>query len=178
MLDVPPASKYLYKQGKLRIRASARREDIDYTRILSVEAHEEGRFRDYRFSHKKRDAFLMNAVTNPQFWHLIIAEVDATPVGFLYCVANEYIVGVEDLMTTVYAYYVRKQFRETMIGGKAAILMMRACIGWSRKKNCREVMVHATSGIDALRTDRFLKRTGFSTIGGNYALLLNRLKTT
>ena len=175
MPETPRPGRYLTKQGKLRIRTGTSREDVDFTRILSVEAHEEGRFCDYTFSHKKRDAFLMNAVHNPKYWRLIIAEVDETPVGFLYCVANEYIVGVDGLMTTVYAYYVRKPFRETMIGGKAAILLMRACIAWSRKMNCREVMVHATSGIDAARTDSFLRRTGFSTIGGNYALVLNRL---
>lgn len=166
----------MYNTGKLKIRIGTTKEDVEYTRVLSVEAHNEGRFRDYKFSHEKRDAFLMNSVNYPNLWRLIIAEIENEPVGFLFCTANDYMVGVDGKLTAVYAYYVRKQFRENMIGGKAAILLMRSCINWSKKMGSREVMVHATSGINPKRTDSFLKRTGFSTIGGNYSLALSRLE--
>ena len=33
-----------------------------------------------------------------------------------------------------------------------------------------EIQVHATSGIEISRTDRFLRHAGFRQVGGNYSL--------
>jgi hypothetical protein len=157
------------------VRLAKTEHDVQKTLVLSQEAHEEGRWRDYPFSVEKRNTFIRNSIENPGYWGLHIAELKEEPVGFLYCSASEYMVGTDLLMTTVYAYYVRKKWRHSLVGGKAGIKLMRACIGWSKHRKTREVLVYATSRIDVARTDRFLRRTGFTAIGRNYTLDLSDL---
>lgn len=163
------------KNTEVFYRKANSEKDIQKTLVLSQEAHQEGRWSDYTFSVEKRNTFIRNFLVNPGYWSLFVAEQDDEPVGFIYCCASEYLVGTDFLMTTVYAYYVRKQWRQSLVGGKIAVQLMKNCIRWSKSRNSREILIHATSGIDMKRTDIFLRRTGFKLIGGNYSLDMSRL---
>ncbi len=162
--------------SKLVLRFGRSEQDIVDTRVLSLEAHQEGRFRNYPFSMDKRDRLVRNAITTPQWWALIIAELGGEPVGFTLCSVGEYIVGTSALMTTVYGFYVRAGYRKSIVGGKASVLLIRACARWSKQRQSREILIHATSGINPARTDKFLRHIGFAVVGGNYALDLGKVK--
>ncbi len=49
---------------------------------------------------------------------------------------------------------------------------LNGTVRWAKARRAREIMIHVTSGADIRRTDRFLRRAGFVTIGANYALRL------
>ncbi len=164
------------KPKKLSLRLANSISDLEYLRPLSVEFHAEGRFSDIPYSHKKRDDLFMNAVNNPKFYALMIAEMGDDPVGFIFCSVGEYLVGYGDLITTVYSFFVRKRYRGTLVGGKAAVRLLSGVVKWSQARDVREVMIHVTSGIDLQRTDKFLRRAKFGVIGGNYSLRLSEIK--
>ncbi|MCP4318004.1 MAG: GNAT family N-acetyltransferase [Hyphomicrobiales bacterium] len=160
--------------ASLHIRCAESLEDLDYLRPASVELHNESRFRDIPYSHKKRDNLFSQAIANPERYALVIAEFNRDPVGFIFCSAGEYIVGTDELLTTVFSFYVRKRYRQTMIGGKAAVRLLSTVIQWSKQRNVREILIHVTSGIDIERTDKFLRRANFKVTGANYSFSLNR----
>lgn len=157
---------------KLRVRLASSLGDLEFLRPVSVEFHEESRFSEIPYSHKKRDDLMVQAINNSERYALMIAEYNGEPVGFLFCTAGEYLVGYGDLITTVYSFYVRKKYRGSFVGGRAAVRLLKGAIKWSKLRNVREIMIHVTSGIDIRRTDRFLRRAGFGTVGANYSLSL------
>lgn len=158
--------------AKLNLRLADSIADLEYLRPVSLEFHAESRWGDIPYSHKKRDDLFMNAINNKQRYALIIAELADEPVGFLFCTVGEYLVGYDQLITTVYSFYVRKKFRETLVGGKAAVRLLAGVTRWSQARNVREIMIHVTSGIDIKRTDRFLRRARFGIVGANYSFRL------
>jgi len=160
------------KASNLSVRLANSTVDIEFLRPLSVEFHAESRFSDIPYSHKKRDELFNSALKYPDRYALMMAEYEGEPVGFLFCTISEYIVGYEELITTVYSFYVRKKYRGNVIGGKAAIRLLTGAVKWSEARKAREIMIHVTSGINVRRTDKFLRRAGFGTIGANYSLFL------
>ncbi len=158
--------------AKLNLRLADSIADLEYLRPLSLELHAESRWRDIPYSHKKRDDLFMNAIDNKKRYALMIAELADEPVGFLFCTVGEYLVGYDQLITTVYSFYVRKKFRGTLLGGRAAVRLLSGVTRWSEARNVREIMIHATSGIDLKRTDRFLRRARFGLVGGSYSFRL------
>lgn len=157
---------------KINLRFITSVDDLNALMPLLVELHEESRFRDIPFSSKKCEKLLFQTVENPDRYAAVIAEFDGKPVGFIYCAVGEHLVGTGILMTTVFAFYVRKLYREAMIGGKAAIRLLSTIIEWSKQRNSREIMIHVTSGIDIQRTDKFLRRARFRVIGANYSFAI------
>ena len=159
---------------KLNLRLAGSVADLEYLRPVSVEFHEESRFGDIPYSHKKRDDLFMNALRDRARYAPMIAELGGEPVGFLFCSTGEYLVGYRDRITTVYSFYVRRKYRSTLVGGRAAVRLLSAAVRWSEVREVREIMIHVTSGIDVRRTDRFLRRAKFAVIGANYSLRLER----
>ncbi len=162
------------EKNKLNVRLADSIGDLEFLRPVSLEFHAESRYSNIPYSHKKRDDLFIKAIKSPKYFALMIAEINDEPVGFLFCTIGEYIVGYDDLITTVYSFYVRKKYRGTILGGKAAIRLLKGAIKWSKNRNAREIMIHVTSGIDIQRTDKFLRRTGFGVTGANYSFRLNR----
>ena len=160
------------KQDRLNLRLAKSIEDLKKLHPISVEFHSESRFRDIKYSAGKRDALWQKTLSKPDFFGMIMVELGDEVVGYSFVSAGEYIVGTDALLTTVFAFYVRSHFRGTLVGGKAAIRLVTAIKRWSEARNAQEILVHATSGIDIERTDRFFRRARFNVIGGNYALRL------
>jgi hypothetical protein len=161
------------KKSQIIVRLALAEEDIELTRPLSVELHAESRFSNIPYSHKKRDKLFKQALDKPEVFALMIAEYNGMPIGFLFCTAGEYIVGQDELLTTVYSFYVSKKYRGYIVGGKAAISLLNSVVKWSKNRKVTEIMIHVTTGININRIDKFLRHAGFVVTGGNYALSLN-----
>ena len=96
---------------------------------------------------------------------LIMAERGGQLVGMAIVVAGEqFYSGAK--AATVQLLYVAPEAR----GGSAAVKLLRAIRRWAETAGTAELHLHVTSGIDAARTDRFLRRMGFKQTGGNYVL--------
>ncbi len=99
--QVPTAAAPSRTQQKLRVRFAAGDEDVARTRVLSLEAHEEGRFRSTPFSMDKRGHFIRNAITTPQWRAVIVAEIGEQPVGFIVCSVGEHILGTSAMVSAM-----------------------------------------------------------------------------
>ena len=64
---------------KLHLRLAGSVADLEYLRPVSVEFHEESRFGDIPYSHKKRDDLFMNALRDRARYALMIAELGGRP---------------------------------------------------------------------------------------------------
>ena len=84
--------------------------------------------------------------------------------------AGTYMTGGDAILVTVQTLYVGASFRRSLLGGRIATRMLAGAVRWAEARNAREIMIHVTTGIDVARTDRFLRKAGFATLGGNYAL--------
>ena len=161
-------------RSRINLRFANTAADLDTAYPLMVELHETSRFNYAPFSKEKCERVAARAFDNPDQHAIVIAEIDDEPVGFIFCSLSEYLIGTDELLTSVMAFYVSRRHRDTLMGGKAAIRLLSTVIEWSRKRNSREVMIHVTSGIDIQRTDRFLRRANFKVIGANYAFALGK----
>ena len=81
--------------------------------------------------------------------------------------------GGSAILVTVQTLYVGASFRRSLLGGRIATRMLAGAVRWAEARSAREIMIHVTTGIDVARTDRFLRKAGFATLGGNYALPLS-----
>jgi GNAT superfamily N-acetyltransferase len=70
------------------------------------------------------------------------------------------------------AYGVRPGHRMT----GAAVRLMKAFIEWSKRRGAYEINAGVNSGINLERTDRFMKKMGFSKTGANYAMRLKNFE--
>ena len=160
--------------ARLALRLVETAEDLEFIRPLSVEFHEESHFGDIPYSHVKRDRLLGKVLSDSDRYGIMFAEYGGDPVGFLFCVTNEYIVGTDALITTVLSFFVSKRHRGRITGARAAVRLLKAAVRWSEMRGAREILVHVTSGIDIRRTDRFLRKAGFTVLGANYSLPLEQ----
>lgn len=56
----------------------------------------------------------------------------------------------------------------------AAVRLMKAFVEWAKRRDAYEINAGINSGIDLDRTDRFMKKMGFTKTGSNYAMELKR----
>ncbi|MCV0426752.1 MAG: GNAT family N-acetyltransferase, partial [Roseibium sp.] len=56
----------------------------------------------------------------------------------------------------------------TLLGGKVALRLVQAVRQWAKERNCEHLMVHVTNGVEVQDVDRFFRRCGMKTVGGNY----------
>ncbi len=155
---------------RLKFRVAKSQADVDLVLPLARELHEDSRFAEIPFSQDKCQRGLMRAIKAPASHGLLMAVKAQEPVGFLYCTAGEFMAGTGSLIVTVHTFCVSRRWRGTAPGGRAALGLLNGAVRWAKARQAREIMIHVTSGIDIRRTDRFLCRAGFVTIGANYAL--------
>ncbi len=78
-------------------------------------------------------------------------------------------------MVTVYVLYVSARVRNTFLGGKVGVKLLRLVSEWAKAQKAEEIHIHSTSGIEPKRSDKMLSRMGFTTYGGNYVARLGGL---
>jgi hypothetical protein len=154
----------------LSVRVASSTNDIECTAQISQKAHEESWFKNYPYSEEKRRAFVLEALASPSTSTLLIAEIGDNVLGVLYCRCDEYIIGSHLKMANVYGFYVDKRSRNSLTGGKAALLLMKYCLEWSRNRNCVEILFHATAKIETEKTTKFFRRLNMTYLGGNYSI--------
>ncbi|MCV0426755.1 MAG: GNAT family N-acetyltransferase [Roseibium sp.] len=142
---------------------------------LAREAHRNTIFRDIPFSEQKAMAIIERALAHPERNGLIYAvpggDVPLTEdglYGFASVHAGEYFLGTGTLIATVQTLNVSQKLSGTLLGGKVALRLVQAVRQWAKERNCEHLMVHVTNGVEVKDADRFFRRCGMKTVGGNY----------
>jgi hypothetical protein len=120
---------------------------------LCEAAHRETRFGDIPFSPMKTRKLLAQALANKKRHLLAVAEVKGRPVGFVFASVGEYFVGTGALIVTINTIYTSQSLRRSLLGGRAAVGLFKAVGQWAKGIDAREVLLHATSGIDEDRDE-------------------------
>ena len=74
---------------------------------------------------------------------------------------------------TVITIAISPEARSKILGGKAALRLTRGIEIWANGMGASYVLYHATSGTNPTSSDRFFRKLGMSTLGGNYGVRLN-----
>ncbi len=155
--------------NSVTIRLAQNSDDFELLTPLSRSLHAEGRYRNYPYNLERRNALFAKVIEQPDRNALFIAEKREKAIGFLFCSIGPYMVG-DHLIATVTSYYVSPSVRRGLSGGEAALRLFKGFAAWALKRNAVELQVHAATGIDPDRTDKFLKRMGFQEFGRSYAI--------
>ena len=147
----------------------AGKDDLDTLIAFSRDAHHESYFGGIVFSEGKVRKLASRSISDkhPNLIS-IMAEVRGKPVGYLYAAAGEYYVGSDTLLTTVHVIHVTKSIRHSLLGGKVAFRLVRGIRQWSDHIGAKHLLFHMTSDINPAQSDRFMRKMGFKTLGGNY----------
>lgn len=146
---------------------------VDQITFLAQQAHFESRFSYITFAPHKVRRIAEQALDDPKRRAVLLCHDAEKPVGFVYCSIGEYHIGTGSLITTIHNINVLSDFRETLNGGRASLGLLRGVDRWSRARGSSEILFHVTSGVDLARTHKFIKRLGYSFIGGSYAKQLD-----
>jgi hypothetical protein len=144
---------------------------------LAREAHGRTIFRDIPFSEDKTRAIYAKAVAQPERFGLIYAVpggdaplAEGGLLGFASVHAGEHFLGTGTLIATVQTLNISQNLTGTLLGGKVALRLVQAVRHWAKERDCRHLLVHVTNGENAADADRFFRRCGMVTVGGNYVL--------
>lgn len=105
------------------------------------------------------------ATANPTFFFV---EQRRVPIGFLQAEIGSYDF-TDGIFTVQKTIYVQPDKR----GTRAAVLLMRHLIDWSRRLGAREIFGGVDNGYQIGRTSRFLERLGFVRDGWSMHMSLN-----
>lgn len=139
---------------------------------LTKDIHEEGIFREIEFSENKFNGFFSNTLNNPQNYLGLKVERDGRVLGCSYCMIGGYFIGDGARIVTVNTICVDKPIRASVLGGKVALKLVRGIEAWARNRDADAVLFHVTSGKGLNGIDRFFRKIGMTTLGGNYGVRL------
>ncbi len=159
-------------QPALRIVRVTRPEDVVRAIDIAREYHGESHYRHIPFSEAKLLRVYGRLVARSDTTLGVLAKRGDAIVGVMLAEVGKYFLGTGGQIATNQVLYVSGRLRGTALGGRVAVRLMRLFIDWAKSKGADEINVHATSGIDPERTDKFLKRFGLQPYGGNYAVRL------
>jgi hypothetical protein len=137
---------------------------IDLARIN----HSETWLSGVEFSELKVQRMVEKGLKDPAHQGGFLALKNGQAIGFAYCVIGEWAFATGALLTTIHALYVRRDVRESLSGGRAAVGLLTGVATWSKARGARDISFHVTSGVDLTRTHKFIKSMGFDFVGGNY----------
>lgn len=139
-------------------------------RPLAEAFHRESRYGHIPFSERKFKRHFLQTLNNPDDTLGAYVRHGNNVVGLLQAGVGDYYLGEGGRMVTVLSFYVPRAVRDTLLGGRVTLKMMRIVSDWAKAQGALELHMHSTSGIAPQRTDRMLRRLGFKTYGGSYAL--------
>ncbi len=155
--------------GLVAVRVS-RPDEMLLIRPLAEEFHRESRYGHIPFSERKFKRHFLQTVNNPDDTLGVYLRHGDRVVGLLQANVGDYYLGEGGRMVTVLTFYVPRSVRDTMLGGRVTLKMMRIVSDWAKAQGALELHMHSTSGIAPQRTDRMLRRLGFRTYGGSYVM--------
>lgn len=156
--------------SELRFYRATTQEEILEIRDIAHEFHNESRYAHIPFSEKKFIRAFTKGISSPNDTLAVYVQYRGKTVGVLNAGAGDYYLGEGGRMVTVYVLYVSANIRDSFLGGKIGLRLIRMVSDWAKSQNAEELHIHATSGVDPERTDKLLRRLGFKTYGGNYSV--------
>lgn len=136
-------------------------------------AHEESLFEDITFSEAKFFKAFDNTLYEPDIYLGLKVRLGEEIVGFCYALLGSYYIGVDSKVVTVITIAIAPETRSNFLGGRAALRLTRGISIWAKSKQASYVLYHATSGTNPNGSDRFFRKLGMTTLGGNYGLRLD-----
>lgn len=154
--------------AKLRVEKFV---DADRHRVCELArlAHEESLFGDIPFSERKFYASFDNTIEEPDVFLGLKVHLDGKIVGFCYAQLGGFYIGEDAKVVTVISLVTDPDVRAKVVGGKAALRLVKGIELWAKTMKANHVLFHVTSGTDPVGADRFFRKLGMRTLGGNYA---------
>lgn len=152
-----------------RVVEADRRRVCDLARL----AHEESLFKDIAFSEAKFFKAFDSTLHEPDTYLGLKVSLGDEIVGFSYALLGGYYIGDDAKVVTVITIATSPETRSRILGGKAALRLTRGIEIWAEGMGASYVLYHATSGTNPTSSDRFFRKLGMTTLGGNYGVRLN-----
>ena len=148
--------------------------DADRAKICDLArlAHEESLFKDIAFSEAKFFKAFDNTLHEPDTYLGLKVSLRDEIVGFCYALLGGYYIGDDAKVVTVITIAISPEARSKILGGKAALRLTRGIEIWAKGMGASYVLYHATSGTNPTSSDRFFRKLGMTTLGGNYGVRL------
>lgn len=143
-----------------------KRQDKPHVLQLAKQDHAESAFSSMAFSSDKFDSIFNKVLDRAAIG--LLARIDQKPVGFIYVTLGEYFVADARPIATVNVLYVKKSIRYSLVGGKVALKLIRSVQKIANDQEATHLLFHVTSGTNIAKTDRFFRKLGAITLGGNY----------
>lgn len=140
---------------------------------LARSVHEEGIFASIPFSEAKFYKYFDNTIEEPDKFLALKATLDDKLVGFAYCYVGGYFIGSDATVVTVNTICVDKSVRSGILGGKVAVRLVRGIEVWAKSRGAQLILYHVTSGRGVSGIDKFFRKMGMTTLGGNYGVKLS-----
>jgi GNAT superfamily N-acetyltransferase len=105
---------------------------------------------------------------NPRYC-LFVAEREGQLVGAIWGFVDQHYFS-DARVATELMFYVRADYR----GSPIAVRLITAYRRWAENRGVQEIMICMTTGHDIEKFDRFLKRAGFTHVGGNYRIQVSK----
>lgn len=153
----------------------ARVEEADRQKVsdLACLVHEESLFKDIAFSEAKFFKAFDKTLHEPDTYLGLKVSLGDEIVGFCYALLGGYYIGKDAKVVTVITIAISPETRSKILGGKAALRLTRGIEIWAKGMGASYVLYHATSGTNPISSDRFFRKLGMTTLGGNYGVRLN-----
>jgi hypothetical protein len=139
--------------------------------FLARQAHSESVFAEIPFSENKFNQSFENILDEPDKYLGLKVMLGDRMLGFCYAMIGGFYVG-DARVVTVIAIVTDKAIQSTMLGGKTAMRLVRGIEIWARSQSASFILYHVTSGTSVQGTDRFFRKAGMATLGGNYGVKL------
>lgn len=167
--EPPSLKKGVCPKNKLSFELVSSDRSIEDLVFLAERAHSESRFSYISFAPEKVRAIAKRALNDPKRHAIMMCRRDSAPIGFLYCSVGEYHIGTGTLLTTVHNLNILREIRNTLLGGRVSLSLLRGVYTWSQSRAAAEILFHVTSDVEIPRTHKLMKRLGYQFIGGNYS---------
>ena len=133
--------------------------------------HAESKFSTLDFDADKVKQTLESIVESKSGTHccFVATSTDEQLIGVLIGCIEEYFFS-RSLMAHSILIYVHPKWR----GSPAALKFIHAFRNWATNRGALEICIGVASGVTISRTDRFLRRLGFSVTGGNYSMVIRQ----
>ena len=147
--------------------------DIPHCIELGRYFHEKTRFSKYEYQEELVNKNLLGLIEigqNKQKTHcfLLAENTNNVLVGALIACIDKHIFSNQPVANVI-SFGVLPQARMT----GAAIRLLQAFHVWSQKRGVFELNVGINSGVHIQKSDHLMKKLGFISTGGNYALSIN-----
>ena len=148
--------------------------ETDRSKICALArlAHGESLFKDIAFSQAKFFNAFDNTLHEPDTYLGLKVSLGHEIIGFCYALLGGFYIGEDAKIVTVITIAIAPETRSRILGGKAALRLTRGIEIWAKGMGAVYVLYHATSGTSPASSDRFFRKLGMITLGGNYGTKL------